>query len=331
MKLDIRFIASAANVSPATVSRVINGTKPVSDELRIRVWETIKKYHYRTDSFSSVKTVKGAKVIGVIAPNVSSYFHAKLISAIEKIAADNQYSVIVKNAIADECPTIDCFRMLLSLNVDGIILMDEVSPETLAEIHSLSLVPTILASISVPGTEFPKVGIDDRTAAYDAVSCLLRLGHRQIGAIFNDCYSLNVLRREGFEDALREYGIASNEKWVRIGACSIEQGEALAAQIFSGNDSPTALFCVSDEQAVGVQNYLMDHGYHIPEDISIVGFDDVELGSVVRPKLTTVHQPITEIGTIAAEKLIKWIETGIRPSGELLPHMMIMRASTRRI
>lgn len=326
--VDIRFIASCAGVSPATVSRVLNGTKLVSPALREKVLHEVEKYGYRPNMMARGLIIRRSNLIGVITPNVSGYFHAKVIGSVEEVAAKHGYNVIVSNVSTDFAREKESFRIFAERRVDGIILMHENSPQELQELMQIAEVPIVMASANAPNYPLPTVGIDDRLAAYDAAAFLLRLGHRKIGAILNDCYSLNTLRREGLSEAMHEFNTQLDERWVRIGECRIADGERLASQIFSGSEIPTALFCVSDEQAVGAINYLLEHGFHVPNDISIVGFDDVELSMVSRPKLTTVRQPISDIGRAAAQNLLDRLAGKAPPDREILPHMLVVRGST---
>lgn len=325
--VDIKFIASRAGVSPATVSRVLNGTKSVSPQLKQQVLSAVDKYDYHPNMMARGLIIRRSNLIGVVTPNVSSYFHARMIASVEQAAAERGYNVIVSNVSGDFKQEREIFRIFRERRVDGVVLMHENTAQELIELMEIAEVPMVLASTNAADCPLPTVGIDDRRAAYDATAYLLRLGHRKLGAIFNDCYSLNVLRRLGFTDALSQYGLVPDAQWMRVGACRIADGERLAAQIFSGSETPTALFCVSDEQAVGAVNYLLELGYRIPEDVSVVGFDDVELSTVLQPRLTTVRQPIGEIGRRAAEMLLDRLNGGTPPQSVILPHMLMTRGS----
>lgn len=329
--VDIRFIAAKAGVSPATVSRVLNGSKPVSEAVRSRVMAEVEKYGYRPNMLARALIIRKSNLLGVVTPNVSSYFHARMIASIEETAARRGYNVIVTNVSTDYDREKESVRIFAERQVDGIILMHENSAEELRELMDIAGMPIVVASANSKDCPLPTVGIDDRRAAYDAASFLLRLGHLDIGAIFNDCYSLNVLRREGFYDALRQSGIEPNPQWIRVGECRIRAGRELVSQIFSGSSRPTALLCVSDEQAVGTVNALMELGYRVPEDVSVMGMDDVELCTVLRPTLTTVRQPIEAIGEKACTLLLEWLSTGVIPQAVIFPHMLIARGSTGHV
>ena len=329
MQVDIKFIARKAGVSPATVSRVLNGTKPVSKALQARVLEEVERYGYRPNSLARGLIQGKSSLIGVIVPNVSDLFHAKVISGIEAGANEHGYNVILSNIYTDMERQKRAFAILRERRVDGIILLHENTPRQMEEILPLVEVPLVLASVNVPGSCLPTVGIDDERAAYDTVSYLIRLGHRRIGGIFvSDSYTLNDLRRRGYLRAMAEHGLPVEERYMVTAACTMEEGEAAAEQLFRETPPPTALFCVADELALGAANYLLDRGYRLPEDVSITGFDDINLASVLRPKLTTIHQPMEEIGRRAAGMLLSLMKgTPLEQTHVVLPHRLIVRES----
>lgn len=328
MNIDIKFIARKAGVSPATVSRVINQTKPVSEELRQRVMAQVEQYGYRPN-FMARSLIRGkSSLIGVIAPNVSDIFHAKIISSIEQRANQFGHNVIVSNIYTDFDKQRRSFEIMRERRVDGIILLHENSPEQMEAVQHLIQVPLVLASVNVPGSALPAVGIDDELAAYDAVSYLIRLGHRRIAGVFAEGYTLDVLRRNGYLRALEDQGVPVREEYLYSTTYGMEQGEEAMEHLFRCKEPPTAVFCISDELAIGGLNYLLDRGYRLPDDVSIFGFDDINLASAVRPKLSTIRQPIEEIGRQAAEMLVTMIDA--KPLAErrtIFPHRLIIRDS----
>jgi len=242
MQVDIKFIARKAGVSPATVSRVLNGTKPVSKALQARVLEEVERYGYRPNSLARGLIQGKSSLIGVIVPNVSDLFHAKVISGIEAGANEHGYNVILSNIYTDMERQKRAFAILRERRVDGIILLHENTPRQMEEILPLVEVPLVLASVNVPGSCLPTVGIDDERAAYDTVSYLIRLGHRRIGGIFvSDSYTLNDLRRRGYLRAMAEHGLPVEERYMVTAACTMEEGEAAAEQLFRETPPPTAL------------------------------------------------------------------------------------------
>lgn len=330
MQIDIKFIAKKAGVSPATVSRVMNRTKPVSPELKEKVMAVVEQYNYHPNSMARGLILKKSCLIGIMTPNVSNAFHSKMIGAIEEEANRAGYNVIVANVHDDFERQKDSFISLCERQVDGIIMLHENSAEEMRILQENSTVPTVLASIHVPSCQLPCVAIDDKRAAEKAVQLLLERGHTRIGGIFNACYSLGVLRREGYENALRNYNITPSPNLTAFAECTIDGGANAAKRLFSLPQPPTALFCVSDEIAIGAIDWLQEAGYKIPEDISVIGFDDIFLSKVFRPRLTTVHQPIQEIGENATRLLLKLInQEALETKHMLLPFEIIERESCK--
>lgn len=327
MEVDIKFIAKKAGVSPATVSRVVNRTKSVSPELTKRVMTEIQKYDYHANAMARALILKKSNLIGVMSPNVSNHFHATIISAIEKLANLSGYNVIISNVSHDFERQKKSFLSICERQVDGIILLHENTADEVEWMKSNCSIPIVLASINVPRCTLPTVGIDDQQAAYCATKHLIELGHKKISGIFGNCFSLEVLRRNGFNQALNEFGLKS-ENCV-FSETSIEAGSEAAEKIFSVSNPPTALFCVSDEIAIGAVDKLINMGYKVPEDVSIVGFDDIQLAEVFRPRLTTIHQPIHTIGKTACKMLMQLIkEEKIERNKIVLPYKLICRDST---
>lgn len=328
MQIDIKFIAKKAGVSPATVSRVMNHTKPVSPALRERVMAVIAQYHYHPNSMARGLILKKSCLIGIMTPNVSNAFHSKMIGSIEECACKQGYNVIVSNVRNDFDRQKESFMSLCERQVDGIIMLHENTGAEMALLRQISPVPLVLASIHIPDCTLPSAAIDDRQAAQDAVDYLIGLGHRRIAGIFNPCYSLGTLRRQGYETALRLNNIPIDPKLCVLSACTIEGGSASAAQLFA-QSPPTALFCVSDEIAIGAIDWLCESGYRIPEDVSVMGFDDIILSKVLRPRLTTVHQPIKELGQAAWELLSRQMESPAPGQQILLPYHIVTRDSCK--
>lgn len=210
--------------------------------------------------------------------------------------------------------------------VDGIILLHENTPEEMAELQRISDIPIVLASVRVEGSSLPNVSIDDERAAYEATRYLIQLRHMKIAGVFSDSYSAGNLRKKGFLDCLSAQNIAPFALF--IGECTFHGGAVIAERILALQEKPTAVFFISDEMAIGAINYFQDHRVRVPEDISVFSFDDIELASYVRPRLSTVHQPVREIGQYATEMLLALIEK--RPlyqPQQILPHHVIIRDS----
>ncbi len=312
---NIKMIARKAGVSISTVSRVMNGSKPVSPELQKRVYDAVKQMDYKPNSIARSLILNKTNLIGVVVPDVSNSFHAQLLSGVEGYAAEADYGVIICNVYRNWDKQQKYFNLMLERHVDGIILLHDNPLEEIAAFQKMSATPLLFASVPVEGTTIPFVGIDEVQASYDAVSYLITKGHREIGLIYGECYALGKLRREGYCKALNNHGIPVRDEFMVHRPSSVEHGYHAMEQMLRLEKNPTAVFCVSDEMAVGALDCVLDKGLKIPDDISLIGFDDIELSQVVRPKLTTIHQPIHEIGREAARLLIDIIETKGKASG----------------
>lgn len=329
LQVDIKFIAKMAGTSTATVSRVLNGTKSVSPALKKKVLKTVEKYNYRPNITARSLILHKSNLIGVLVPSVSVTFHAAMIAAIENAAEENGYHVLVCNISDDFEKEKQTFKMLCGRLVDGIILLHENSPEEINALTEISDIPLVLGGIHIPGCSLPCAAIDDEQAAYDAVNALISKGYRQIAGLFNDCYSLGTLRLNGFERALAENGLQKDCRLIYFDDCTLTGGERTAERLLQQEKLPQALFCVSDEMAAGAIHHLLDHGVRVPEEIAVMGFDNISTAQILRPKLSTVAQPIDEIGANSVKLLIDQIENRVSESRNiLLPHQIILRAST---
>lgn len=328
MDVDIKFIAAKAGVSIATVSRVINKTKKVSPELEKRVLKEIEKYGYRPNPLARGLILNRTNLIGVIVPNVSNIYHAKMLDIIEDCAEKYGYSVIVANVSSDFDKQKNTFRIFHERCVDGILLLHENTNKEMNELLELVKVPVILVSVSVPECALPSVGINEVQAAFDAVSYLIRIGHRKIAGIFSDSYSLGILRKKGFMQAMEKAQLDVKDNWILNGSCTIEDGERIAAILLGQGELPTAVFCASDEIAIGVINSLFLHGYDVPKDMSVFGFDNINLSRIIRPNLSTVDQPMEDIGKNAVVLMKSILEKSyIKNYNITLNHHLVLRNS----
>ncbi|MEG2001631.1 MAG: LacI family DNA-binding transcriptional regulator [Clostridia bacterium] len=332
MSVDIKFIARIANVSPATVSRVMNGSKPVSPELKDKILQIVQKYNYRPNSMARAMVLKKSNLIGVMTPNVSSNFHAVITAAIERVAEQNGYSVVISNISDDFQKQLKSLQSLSEHQIDGLILLHENTENEIKEFVKNTWIPIVTASVTIPHCFLPSVGIDEEKASYDATKYLISLGHKNIGGIFGKCYSLGEVRKKGFVKALNESGLTINSNFVTYADCTIESGRNACQQLFERGNFPSALFCISDEIAIGCIDYLKNHHILVPQDVSIIGFDDIQLASVFTPSLTTVHQPIDEIGSAAAKLLIDIIEKRVvKEKNILFPSNLVVRESATTV
>lgn len=333
MSVKIQDVAKRAGVSISTVSRVLNGYAHISDELRGKVEKAIAELEYRPSQAARCLVSQKSNLIGVIVPDLTYQYYAKVISTIEDEAGKNNYSIIIcniKENLEKEAHYID---VLKELWVDGVILLHEkINIETKKKLEECNF-SLVLASVKIEGLDVPRVNINDYQAAYDATTYLIDLGHKRIAMIAGDHRDITAgkERLDGYRKALIDANIEVDESIIFEGNFQVNSGYKNMKKILAIDSRPTAVFVASDAMAVGAMNCVMDSGLKVPEDISIMGFDDIDLAQVVRPKLTTIHQPAEEIGQKAMETILKMINKEPFEKEIVLEHKIIERQSCKRI
>ncbi|KRE46732.1 LacI family DNA-binding transcriptional regulator [Paenibacillus sp. Soil522] len=328
MKITINDIAEMAGVSISTVSRVLNNSKPVKEEVRKRVIEAIKQTNYRHSALASDVNKSESCLIGVIIP---LYIHTVLdefIIGIKNVANFYGYDVLITQTdgtIESELQHLQLFR---KLQIHGIIFTG--TPIHKKHVDMIESTPCIAIGQISSLPSIPSVHVDNIMAAYEAVTSLIHKGHRNIAMIRGTGISaVGEERFIGYRQALKDAGITMRKDWVAESGFSVEEGMSAMDSIAAAGSLPTAVFCSTDLMALGAMNYLLDNGLRIPEDVSVFGFDGTYMSTIVRPRLSTVEYSDTEIGMTAARNLFKMIKgaTDI-PQHTNVTHYVAIRDST---
>ncbi len=330
MKVTIKDVAEKAGVSIATVSRVINNSDQVSALVRERVLEVIEELDFRPNPVARSLVMKKSHLIGVVVPDMSNYFLGEIMNGIEEITRTYQYDIIVCNTRGNHELEKRYLDLFYAKQVEGIIFMSWKLENSVVEHITKIDIPVVMVNRNTSKLTIPSVSIDNYKAAYELTHYLLQKGHTQIALIRNsiDVDAFGLEQYKGYKQALMEYGIEVNKNYVRYGDFSIENSYQIVKSFIKENDIPTAIFATSDVMAIGAINALKDSGYQVPEDVSVVGFNDIRLASLYRPKLTVIHQPLFNIGTVAVKMIIDRIKG--EKSGDnivILPHSLIERES----
>lgn len=335
MRNGIKEIAKVVGVSQTTVSRAMNNEPYVREDLRQKILQTAREMKYEPNYMAKSLLKNKTNIIGVAVSDIATSFFATILKSIERRAADRGYNILLCNIDGDREKEKRSFRLFRQMRVDGIVLTHErVDQEIVEQLETMSGIPMVACSCHFKAPLLTSVNIDDAAAAYDAVRYLHSIGHRRI-AYLGSCleeYTVGTLRYGGVEKAFLELGISQDESYINLGSLGIEDGYRMGERLLQlrQNNLPTAIFAGSDDVAVGLMNCLLDNGLRVPADISIIGFDNSHISQNVRPMLTTVHQPIDEIGVSTIDALIEQIEQGSLPSREIvLPHKIILRDSCR--
>lgn len=332
MAITIKDIAKKANVSATTVSRVINNKPDVSESTKKKIQKLIKENNYKPNDIARGLVLKKTKTIGLIVPDISNPFFPEIIKGVEHETKDAGYSVIIcdtDNQIKQEKSSID---LLLSKQVDGIIM--SLSNDSVRDLKSLkeSKLSIVQLDRNIPELSYPMVSVDNKLSAYKATKHLIALGHTEIGHVTGELHTKPAQDRlEGYKKALKDSNLSCNKDLIIEGKYSKKSGyEAMVKMI--KNKMPTAVFFANDLMALGAYEALDEYNIKIPDDISIIGHDDIDVSSLIQPKLTTMRQPKNELGKIAAEILIGLIENNNTASEDVILNTeLVNRQSTQKL
>jgi LacI family transcriptional regulator len=327
-------VAREAGVSMATVSRVVNNNPNVKPQTRKKVFEAIERLGYRPNAVARGLASKKTTTVGVVIPDISNPIFAEVARGIEDIANMYHYNIILCNADKRKEKEIRVINTLLEKQVDGLLFMGGIVTDEHLQAFKTSSVPVVLCATADEKKTMPSVDIDHEGAAFDAVSELLREGHRDIAMITGTLQdpANGYARYQGYKRALESAGIPVREEYVRVGNYRYESGMEAAKYFLGMAKRPTAIFSATDEMAIGAIHAIQDAGLRVPEDISLISIDNIRMASMVRPQLTTVAQPMYDIGAVSMRLLTKLMNKDqVEQSQVVLPHEVIRRSSTRSV
>lgn len=328
---NIQDVAKEAKVSVATVSRVLNNSRSVTESTRASVSAAIKKLNYRPNLLGRDLRRTETRRALILLPNIGNPFYARIVKGIEDVAHRNGYNVMLCNT--DSLPERErnYLELLKNRLADGVIFMAPViGREELADIGSSF--PVVQCCEYIPDTGVSQVSIDNYSAAYKLTKHLISSGHNKLGMISSKGSLVSIGQREsGYKKALEDSGIKFDEELIKYGDYSFKSGIRAANQFMSMKDRPTAIFAISDIMAIGALKAARDNNLKIPEEIAIAGFDNINFASMYSPALTTISQPKYDIGCISMELLLKQMRGEIKkPEEILLEYELIIRESTIR-
>lgn len=327
--ITIADIASKADVSISTVSRVLNNTAPVAAATRQAVVDAMEALNYQPNMFARGLASGHSMTVGVLTQHIHSPLYASLIRGILEGMDDSRYTPLFVDGYWQREREERLVETLLRRRVDGLIVLGGNLP--VADLQEIARqLPLIVFAHDVPGLENQCLLLDDFDGAYRATEHLIALGHRRIAHVTgNLAHADAVARREGYLEALRHNRIDPVPELVVEGEYTEQSGLLAMEMLFGRGRTFSAVFAANDESAYGVRLALYRRGIRVPEDISLVGFDDIPSSAYTTPPLTTVRQPATEIGLAAAQAILKLM----RDEPFELPQIsmeLIIRESTSR-
>lgn len=326
----IKDVAHAAGVSTATVSRVLSNKPHVRPAIRERVMQTVKKLDYRPNRAARSLRTQQTNTIGLIVSDIRNSYFTSLSRAVEDVAYDQGISVYLCNT--DENPQKEAMYLesMHAENVAGIIF----SPTRQAADNFLELnlkMPTVIVDRSVKSPDVDSIGIDNVTAGYRLTQHLIENGYQRIMGIFGEASTTGRERREGYLQALQAANITPSAKWSIFVPPKVESGSSAALQLLDAKEPPDAILTTNSLLTAGALKAIRKRKLTIPDDVALVGFDEVTWSSLVQPAITVMAQPTYEIGQTATELLFKRLKDSSRSARKIiLQAQLIERASSAR-
>ncbi|MHB1394480.1 MAG: LacI family DNA-binding transcriptional regulator [Clostridia bacterium] len=326
----IRDVAKLSGVSVATVSRVMNDSSAVAPKTRAKVLDAIKELNYQPNLLGRDLRRSETKRILVLLPTISNSFYSNIVKGIEDVAHRNDYTTMLCNTDSDSNRENVYLEMLRNRLSDGLILMGpEISRKEL-EILGKDF-PVVQCCEYIEGANVSHISIDNFKASVKAVNHLINAGHKRIGLICCKNRFISTSQRiEGYRNALESAGLEYDPGLVQyVNDYEFKSGLRAMEQLLKMPNQPTAIFALSDTVAIGAIRRIMENELRVPEDIAVVGFDDISFASMFNPALTTIAQPKYDLGCAAMELLLKQMNGEvIEPQSLYLEHELIIREST---
>jgi DNA-binding LacI/PurR family transcriptional regulator len=329
---DIRAVAAMAKVSIATVSRTINGSPLVSERLNRRVWQAIKQLNYLPNTHARTLVSGRSRLLGIIVENISNPFFPDLIQSFEEIAVSHGYEILVSSTNSDPVVLAACARRMLERKVDGVAVMTFGEEEPVLDQLVHHGVPIVLAEFKLDDPKASTILLDYSTGMHAAVRHLGDLGHRRI-AFLSGPHSLHsaITRENDFGAAMQAAGLPIEKRWViecdhtlKGGVAGFDELQKLAAR-------PTAIICSNDMTAIGVLRAAYMAGLRVPQDLSVIGLDDIDFAEYTLPPLTTIRLSRGELARAAFDALRMQAEDPRNPHMQrefLVSTSLVVRGST---
>lgn len=330
--MTIADVAREAGVSVATVSRVLNRNGPVSPTALEKVNMAITKLNYQPNVWGRRLRRKESRILLIFVPAISNPFYSSIVAGIEDEARRGRYGTMLCITNGDKSREREFIELLFDGQADGAVtLCVDRNDRDIKEIAGK--VPIVQCCEFCMDTDISHVSIDNFAAAGQVVRYLHSLGHRKIGFVGSvNQFVSSEDRRRGYEAELEKLGLPIIREYMAYADrdYSFQSGIAAAGEILNRSDRPTALFCISDVLAMGAIRAAGGLGLNVPVELSVVGFDDVEYATMMNPMLTTVSQPLYQLGKTSARMLVEQIDSGEGKGKIFLEHKLVIRDSTAR-
>lgn len=326
----IRDVAKYAGVSPSTVSRALSGAAFVEPETKRKVMEAVSQLNYKPNLAARSLKKGGSRLIGLIIPDIMNPYYPEVVKSMEAWASQAGYSLILCDALGDAKKEQEYFETLKYLFVDGILYI--ASTENVEHVEPyIGEIPMVIVNRTF-SVNAPCMNMDNADAAYQALSCLTKSGHRKIAVYINDKdRQYNTERLEGCLRAFQEAGIQAQEQFIIRDVASEDDAYQKTLELMKSQDRPTGIFMFNDFMAYGVYRGITKSGLKIPDDISVVGFDDIPQVKYLDPPLTTLRHALLDHSREVFEALVKQMQsqTCAPASQTWFKGRMVIRESVR--
>ena len=301
---DIRAVAALAKVSIATVSRTINGSPVVSEKLSKRVWQAIEQLNYFPNTHARTLVSGRSRLFGIIVENITNPFFPELIQSFEEVAVGNGYEILVSSSNSDPAVLTTCVRRMLERKVEGVAVLTFGEEEPVLDQLAFHDVPIVLAEFKLSQPKASTIVLDYSTGIRSAVEHLSALGHRKIGYLAGP-HKLHsaITRQNDFQNAMQESKIPVQKKWIIECDHTLKGGVAGFGKLQALSTRPTAVICSNDMTAIGVLRAAYLQGLRVPQDLSVIGLDDIDFAEFTLPPLTTIRLSRADLARAAFDAL----------------------------
>jgi len=330
--LSIHEVAQRAKVSIATVSRTINGVSTVTPELSRRVWKAIEETGYYPNTHARALVSGRSRVFGLVVSEITNPFFPEIVQGFEDVAVRHNYDILTTSTVHDPQRMALAVRRMIERRVEGVAVVTFGMEEVLFDELKLRKIPLVFIDVGPPLPRISNIKIDYLNGIRQAVQHLAALRHTRIAFVSGPLSLKSALARQrAFLDSMKEIGLAANPRYLIEGNHTMEGGIAALKQILELRNRPTAVMCSNDMTAIGVMRQSYEEGIRIPQDLSVIGFDDIRLAQFIIPPLTTVKMSQTEIAQLAFNALMAEVERKApSPNGTeyVLRTSLVLRDST---
>lgn len=328
--MNIMAVAQKARVSTATVSRVINGSAAVSPKTAERVRRAIDALGFYPDTNARALGSGRSSLYGLIISDITNPFFPELVKAFEDIAVEHKQEVLIANTDYDPTRMETCVSRMLQRKVDGVAIMTSEMDDRLIKIFSRRRIPLVFLDTEASGPGVSSLRFDYAAGLAAAMNHLVELGHSEIAFISGPLALISArLRHQAFMETLEKNHLIRDKRLTVEGNHRIDGGHQAMKRILNSGVMPTAVVCSNDLTAIGAMGAIYEHGLRVPEDISVVGFDDIQLSAYTHPGLTTLQLPRKEVATLAFRSLFCKREAQGKPLAKGEEYIFVPRLIVR--